>query len=105
MTWNDSPDHQPLAPPADRDLSRRLVRRREGKVLAGVCAGLADYFAVDVNLVRVVVIVLGLASGIAVPAYILAWLIVPEEGATQSELERLIDRSGLRTRGSDGEAA
>ena len=95
MTWND---------PNDR---RRLVRRRDGKMLAGVCAGLADYFGVDVNLVRVVTVVLGVATGIIIPAYLLAWLIVPEEGAEQSEIERLIDRSGLGRSGrpTDGEAA
>ncbi|MGH9117075.1 MAG: PspC domain-containing protein [Acidimicrobiales bacterium] len=93
MTWNDPP--------------RRLVRRRDGKILAGVCAGLADYFDVDVNLVRIVTVVLGVATGILLPAYLLAWLIVPEEGAEQSEIERLIDRSGLRRRGEpgDGQAA
>jgi phage shock protein PspC (stress-responsive transcriptional regulator) len=80
MTWNDPP--------------RRLVRRREGKVLAGVCSGLADYLGVDVNLVRVLTVVLGVMTGAILPAYLLAWLIVPEEGAERSEVERLIDRMG-----------
>ena len=31
---------------------KRLLRRREGRMVAGVCVGLADYFGVDVNLVR-----------------------------------------------------
>ena len=85
MTWNDSP--------------RRLVRRRHGKVLAGVCAGLADYFGVDVNLVRVITVVLGVMTGVIIPAYLLAWLIIPDEGAEQSEIERLIDRMGIGRRG------
>jgi phage shock protein PspC (stress-responsive transcriptional regulator) len=95
MTWNESP--------------RRLVRRRHGKVLAGVCAGVADYLGVDVNAVRVVTVILGLATGIIVPAYLLAWLIVPEEGAERSEIERLMDRMGWSGggsgRGSGTEAA
>jgi phage shock protein PspC (stress-responsive transcriptional regulator) len=96
MTWNE---------PLDR---RRLVRRRDGKVLAGVCAGVADYLNVDVNLVRVVTVVLGLATGVMVPAYLLAWLIVPAEDAERSEIERLMDRmgwSGNRSSGPDTEAA
>ena len=80
MTWNESP--------------RRLVRRRHGKMLAGVCSGIADYFGVDVNLVRVLAVVLGLMTGVILPAYLLAWLIVPEDGAERSEIERLIDRMG-----------
>jgi phage shock protein PspC (stress-responsive transcriptional regulator) len=95
MTWNEFP--------------RRLVRRRHGKVLAGVCAGVADYLGVDVNAVRVVTVILGLATGIIVPAYLLAWLIVPEEGAERSEIERLMDRMGWSGggsgRGSGTEAA
>jgi phage shock protein C len=93
MTWNETP--------------RRLVRRRHGKVLAGVCAGVADYFGVDVNLVRVVTVVLGLATGVILPAYLLAWLIVPEEGAERSEIERFIDRMGWSSGSgrSDTEAA
>jgi phage shock protein C len=97
MTSNDSP-HDSFA-------GRRLVRRREGKVLAGVCTGLADYFNIDVTLVRLAAVALVFVSGIGVPAYLVAWLVVPEAGADQSELERLIDRSGLRSRRNDGEAA
>jgi phage shock protein PspC (stress-responsive transcriptional regulator) len=100
MTWNDSPQGS-----TGSFAGRRLVRRQEGKVLAGVCTGLADYFNVDVTLVRLVTVVIGVATGIALPAYLLAWLVVPESGAAQSELERLIDRSGLRSRRTDGEAA
>ena len=92
MTWNESP--------------RRLVRRRPGKVIAGVCTGLADYLGVDVTVVRVVTVVLGLATGVIVPAYLLAWLIVPEEGAERSEIERLMDRMGWSGGGrTDTEAA
>jgi phage shock protein C len=103
MTSNDSP-YTPTTP-ADRLTGNRLVRRRDGKVLGGVCAGLADYFNIDVNLVRVLTVVVGLATGIGLPAYLLAWLIVPEEGADQSELERLIDRLGSRSRDSHRDAA
>jgi phage shock protein PspC (stress-responsive transcriptional regulator) len=100
MTSNDFP--QDSTGPFS---GRRLVRRQEGKVLAGVCTGLADYFNVDVTLVRLLTVVLVFATGIALPAYLVAWLVVPEAGADQSELERLIDRSGLRSRRTDGEAA
>jgi phage shock protein PspC (stress-responsive transcriptional regulator) len=104
MTWNDSPNGDPTGP-SGPFAGRRLVRRQEGKVLAGVCTGLADYFNVDVNVVRLVTIVLVFATGIALPAYLVAWLVVPEAGADQSELERLIDRFGVRSRPTDGGAA
>ena len=72
---------------------RRLARSRtEGKI-AGVCAGLADYFETDVVLVRTVWVVLSIVPGAiigGVLAYLGAWLVMPE-GAESTEA-----RSGLR---------
>jgi len=58
---------------------KRLVRPRTGRKIAGVCAGFAEYFDLDVALVRIVWLlcsVLGLAGVIA---YAAAWIVVPEE--------------------------
>lgn len=59
-------------------------------MIAGVCAGLADYFDVDVVLVRVVVIALALVAGVGVPLYLAAWLLVPDEDTDESIAERLL---------------
>jgi phage shock protein C len=63
-------------------VSRRLTRsRREGKV-AGVCAGVANYFDVDVVLVRAAWVIFSIVPGAiigGVLAYLAAWLIIPEE--------------------------
>ena len=56
----------------------RLVRPREGRKIAGVCLGFAEYFDLDVTLMRIVWAVC-ILSGIAVPAYFIAWIIMPEE--------------------------
>jgi len=57
---------------------RRLTRVTDGKKIAGVCAGLAQYFDVDVTLVRLLV-VLGIffSCGLVLLAYIIAWIIMP----------------------------
>jgi phage shock protein C len=61
-------------------LRRRLIRPRSARKIAGVCAGFADYFNVDVTLVRLVWIVAGIAMfPLWEIAYIVAWIIVPEE--------------------------
>jgi len=58
-----------------------LVRPRENRIIAGVCAGLADYTGMDVNLLRVIVALVTLVTvGTGVLAYILAWIVIPEEG-------------------------
>jgi len=63
---------------------KRLIRLRSDRKIAGVCAGLARYLALDVVLVRVLVVFITFVSGImpGVVAYILAWIIVPEEPET-----------------------
>ncbi|HSU02243.1 MAG TPA: PspC domain-containing protein [Nocardioides sp.] len=55
-----------------------LVRPRQGKIIAGVCAGLADRFGVSRGLVRLGFIVFGLV-GAGEVAYILAWIVMPKE--------------------------
>jgi phage shock protein PspC (stress-responsive transcriptional regulator) len=61
-------------------------------MLAGVCAGLADYLGVDVTLIRVIVAVLSVFGGTGLIAYVIAWLLMPEEGAERSEAARFVER-------------
>jgi phage shock protein C len=54
-----------------------LVRKRDGRMVAGVCAGLADYFGSDVTLIRVIVAALAVFTGGAgILAYLVAWAII-----------------------------
>jgi phage shock protein PspC (stress-responsive transcriptional regulator) len=73
---------------------KRLERKLEGRWLAGVCVGLADYLGVDANLVRVIVAVLVLFGGFGALAYVLAWALVPEEGEPASIAEKIINKNG-----------
>jgi phage shock protein C len=56
----------------------RLVRPRKGRKIAGVCLGFAEYFDLDVSLIRVVWLVC-LLCGVGALAYIVAWVVIPEE--------------------------
>jgi phage shock protein C len=71
---------------------KRLLRLRDGRMVAGVCAGLAAYFKVDVNLVRVGFGVFTVFYGLGIVAYLIAWAILPEEGAKDSILESFVHR-------------
>jgi len=64
-------------PPAPK----RLMRSRADRKIAGVCAGLARYFDLDVTLVRILCLFITLATGVCpgVVTYLLAWIIVPSE--------------------------
>jgi phage shock protein C len=58
---------------------KRLVRPRANRKLAGVCAGFAEYFDLDVTLLRVVCLLVAIFTGIGVLAYPIAWIVMPEE--------------------------
>jgi phage shock protein C len=58
---------------------KRLVRPRTGRKIAGVCAGFAEYFDLDVTLVRLVWLIVGVCTGVGLLAYPIAWIIIPEE--------------------------
>jgi len=63
---------------------RRLKRRPSDGRIAGICAGMAEYFNTDVTLVRLAWVVLSLVPGGiigGVIAYVAAWLIIPEDYA------------------------
>jgi phage shock protein PspC (stress-responsive transcriptional regulator) len=65
-------------------------------MLAGVAGGLADWFDVDPTLVRVAFAALALLGGLAVPVYLAAWLLIPEEGEDASLAEEWLDRERYR---------
>jgi phage shock protein C len=60
---------------------RRLVRPRAERKIAGVCAGLAEYFDLDITLVRVLWLVITIFSAVVfgIVAYVVAWIVMPEE--------------------------
>src|SRR4051812_6845254 len=64
-------------PPTDNPSAPLFVRPHEGRVLTGVCAGIAQRWHLDVTLVRIVTAVLTLASGVGAVAYVVAWLLTP----------------------------
>jgi phage shock protein C len=68
-----------------------LHRATNGRMVAGVAAGLASYFGVDVTIVRIgFVVATILGGGIGVPLYVACLLLVPEEGSDQSIATSLI---------------
>ena len=57
----------------------KLVRPRQGRKVAGVCLGFAEYFDIDVSLVRVVWLITAIMTCIGFIPYLIAWIIMPEE--------------------------
>jgi phage shock protein C len=59
-------------------MQRRLYRSRTQKKIAGVCGGIAEYFQVDVTLVRLLALLLFFTGG-GLFIYIIAAIVIPEE--------------------------
>ena len=69
-----------------------LHRASNGRMVAGVAAGLADYLSVDVTIVRVgFVLATILGGGLGIPAYLACLLLVPEDGQDRSIASSMID--------------
>jgi len=75
---------------------KRLLRIRQGRIVAGVCAGLGAYFGVDVNLVRLAFGVLTVFYGLGILLYLVAWLILPEQGEDGSIVESFVSKRTSR---------
>ena len=57
----------------------RLYRSRKNRIVAGVAGGLAEYFAVDVVLIRILWVVAAFVVGGGILAYLIAWIAIPEK--------------------------
>jgi phage shock protein PspC (stress-responsive transcriptional regulator) len=80
------------APGTQTTVARRLTRRTDDKMIAGVASGLGHYFGVDPVVFRIGFVVTAFAGGAGFLAYLLAWLLIPEAGANRSEAERVFQR-------------
>ena len=72
--------------------TKRLYRIQDGRVVAGVCAGLAAYFGVDPTLIRLAFALLTVFGGIGVLLYLGAWLVIPDETDGASIAESMINK-------------
>lgn len=67
-------------------IKKKLYRNTENKLIAGVCSGFADYFGINVILMRIIWVALAFLHGIGAIAYLVAALIIPIKPET-SEIE------------------
>lgn len=58
--------------------TKRLMRSRKERMIAGVCGGLAEYFHMDPTIVRVIFVLAALVNGIGLIVYLVLWLVMPE---------------------------
>jgi phage shock protein C len=73
---------------------KQLIRPLSGRMVAGVCAGIGDYLGVDPNIVRVVFAALTIFSiGAGALVYLVAWVVIPEEGEKRSIADNYLGKN------------
>src|SRR6266508_3188224 len=70
----ERPSRSPLGLPVPDG----LVRSRDDRVIAGVCAGIGRWLGVDPTVIRLAAVILTLANGVGLLAYLVAVLALPE---------------------------
>jgi phage shock protein C len=67
--------------------TKRLYRLKDGRIVAGVCTGLAAYFGIDATLVRLAFALCTVFGGLGILLYLCAWIVIPDEtdGASIAE--------------------
>jgi len=73
---------------------KKLYRSREDTKIAGICGGIAEYFNVDSNIIRLLAVLTAFFGGGGVIAYIIAWIIIPLEPVE----DELSDKQKSRSR-------
>lgn len=75
------------------DTKSRLTRPQNNKLLGGVCAGIAEYFNINVTLLRVIWLVFGFCYGAGIVLYLIFLIVLPPSGEEKSSVQ--IPRFGL----------
>jgi len=57
---------------------KRLTRSKE-KMVAGVCAGLANYINIDPTIMRILFVLIAFVGGASLLVYLIMWIVMPEE--------------------------
>ncbi|MDR2930245.1 MAG: PspC domain-containing protein [Propionibacteriaceae bacterium] len=70
--------------------TRQLARSKTNRVLGGVAGGIAEFTGLDSGLVRLITAAIVLFTGVGLVGYILAWILLPEEGSSSSGLTSII---------------
>jgi phage shock protein PspC (stress-responsive transcriptional regulator) len=95
---HDESDRRAVPPSGSGPERPALRRPYQDRMLAGVAAGVARYFGVDVTLVRIAFVVLTIVGGAGIPLYLAGLLLIPEEGSDQSLAGSLVESLQSRSR-------
>ena len=70
-------------------MSKKLYRNEYNRVRGGVCAGLAEYFEIDVTIVRLLFVLSIFAGGAGIIIYIILWIVLPRKGYLYNQFNNI----------------
>ncbi len=79
--FGELPGEEGGAEPEKEEVRRVLRRSLTDRSIAGVCGGLARFFSVVATLIRLLMLLLILCGGLSIWAYVVLWIVIPEEPA------------------------
>ena len=91
-TGHDSPARSSgmMAGMSDVNGTKKLLRTRDGRLVAGVCSGIGEYLGVDANVIRLIfALITVFTAGLGILLYLVAWVVIPEEGEPASIAEKM----------------
>ncbi|MDD3631503.1 MAG: PspC domain-containing protein [Atribacterota bacterium] len=68
-------------------MAKKIYRSKKDSIIGGVCGGIAEYFGIDSTLVRLLAILIVFVGGAGLIAYIIAWIIIPQNPEEVPEQE------------------
>lgn len=71
----------------------KLTRPKEGRIIGGVCQGIANSLDLDPTIVRIVAALLILIAGSGPLIYLVLWAIIPDEGSGSSVVADLVNKT------------
>ena len=74
-------------------MEKRLYRSRSNRMIWGICGGLAEYFGIDPTIIRIIAVLLVLANGLGILAYIILAIVVPLEGSRVTTPKETIEEN------------
>ncbi|MEN9997403.1 MAG: hypothetical protein RI922_393 [Bacteroidota bacterium] len=69
-----------------QERERHLFRDLENASIAGICAGIANYFKIDVIIIRAIFLIMFFFGGFGFPLYVILWIVVPKAKSTIEKL-------------------
>ena len=75
-------------------MAKKLYRSKKDSIIAGVCGGIAEYFGIDPTLIRLLTLLIVFLGGAGGIAYIIAWIIIPQNPEQITEPEEAAEEIG-----------